>query len=170
VRFGVERTESSTLGDVKTTERIRMPRNMQRSSSPIEAFTACLDAQVDLVPANRRHFVGWMEDADLDGETIDELEVVFSELAANAVAASPTASHVVRIRVHMDGSTLVLEVSNHTDRPHLLCPSVPDLDDPLRPSGRGLLITRAFVHSVDIEVQHPDRLVVRCYRHLGTPN
>lgn len=145
-----------------------MPRNLQRSSPPIEAFTACLDAHVDLVPANRRHFVGWMQDADLDDETIDELEVVFSELVANAVAASPTPSHEVGIRVHMDGDTLVLEVSNRTDEPDLVRPSVPEQDDSLRPSGRGLLIARAFVHSVDVEVEPPDRLVVRCWRRLDT--
>lgn len=144
-----------------------MPRNPQRSKPPIDAFVACFDAHVDLVPANRRHFVSWLEEADLDGEAIDELEVVFSELVANAITASPAASEDVRIRAQMDGSTLVLEVSNHTDRIGLPGPDVAGLEDPLRPSGRGLLIASAFVHSVDIQLEQPHRFVVRCCRHLG---
>lgn len=62
--------------------------------------------------ASRLRFVGLMHAADVDGDTIDEFEIVFSELTANAVAASPTTSHEVRARAHqLDDGMLMLEVS-----------------------------------------------------------
>jgi len=118
------------------------------------------------VPDGRRGFVGWMRAADLDPETIDDLEVVFSELAANAVAASPATTDDVHARAEIDAGMLVLEVSNRTEDPQLV-PRTPDLDDPLRSNGRGLLIARAFVDSVDVELDGTDRLLVRCCRRIG---
>ena len=118
------------------------------------------------MPDGRRGFVGWMRAADLDPETIDDLEVVFSELAANAVAASPATTDDVHARAEIDAGMLVLEVSNRTEDPQLV-PRTPDLDDPLRSNGRGLLIARAFVDSVDVELDGTDRLLVRCCRRIG---
>lgn len=139
----------------------------QQSRPPSEAFVSRLHARVDEIPAKRRQFVDWMRRVRLDSETIGDLEVVFSELVTNAVAASGTTSDHVQIRAQVDGAVLLLEVSNATRDPETLPLSIPDLDDPLRASGRGLLITRAFVDSMDIEIQHPDRLVVRCCRTVA---
>ena len=149
-----------------TIERIRMPRDPQRSGQPTGAFAVRFDAHVHAVPESRRRFVGWMRDADLDDEVIDDLEVVFSELAANAVAASPEPTDEVRVRSQLDSGNLVLQVSNRTDLGGQVPSTTPDLDDPLRPNGRGLLIARAFVDTVEIEVEPPDRVVVRCCRRL----
>lgn len=135
----------------------------------MQPFRVRFDANVLAVPAGRRDFVGWMRAVELPDDTIDDLEVVFSELATNAVTASPSASDDVRVRCLVDEGMLVLEVSNRAVEPGRLPIAAPDLDDPLRPSGRGLLIARAFVDSVDIEVEHPDRLVVRCCRRLLPP-
>jgi anti-sigma regulatory factor (Ser/Thr protein kinase) len=110
-----------------------------------------------------------MRDARLDDDAIEDLEVVYSEIAANAVAASPTPDDEVRVRAMLDEAVLVLEVSNRTNG--AVTPVVaPDLDDPLRPNGRGLLIARAFVDSVDIEADGPDRLRVRCCRRVTLPD
>ena len=146
-----------------------MPRNPQRSGHPTPPFFVRFDAHVHAVPETRRSFVGWMRDAQLDEDTIEDLEVVFSEVAANAVTASPDPTDEVLIRSAIDDAVLVLEVSNRTDRADHLPLAPPDLDDPLRPSGRGLLIARAFVDSVDIEAEEPDRLVVRCCRRIALP-
>ena len=147
-----------------------MPRNPQRSGQPTTPFFVRFDAHVQAVPETRRSFVGWMRDAQLDDDTIEDLEVVFSEVAANAVTASPDSTDEVLIRSVIDESVLVLEVSNRTDRADHLPLASPDVDDPLRPSGRGLLIARAFVDSVDIEAEEPDRLVVRCCRRITLPS
>lgn len=138
----------------------------QRSGQPTEPFKVCFDARFLAVPDRRRDFVEWMRAAEVDAETVDDLEVVFSELAANAVAASPEPTDDVHARAEIDAGMLVLEVSNRTDDPQRV-PQTPALDDPLRANGRGLLIARAFVDSVDVELEEPDRLRVRCCRRLG---
>ena len=144
-----------------------MPRHPQRSGQPIEAFAVRFSAHVHAVPETRRRFVGWMRGADVEDGVVDDLEVVFSELAANAGAASPEPTDEVRVRCQLDEGNLVLQVSNRTDdQDGTVALAVPDLDDPLRPNGRGLLIARAFVDTVEIEVEPPDRIVVRCCRRL----
>jgi anti-sigma regulatory factor (Ser/Thr protein kinase) len=158
----------SRYGRNTTFERIRMPRDPQRSGQPTHPFVVRFDAHVHAVPETRRGFVGWMRAAALDEDSIEDLEVVYSEVAANAVAASPSPADEVRVRALLDEAVLVLEVSNRTNGDAV--PVVaPDLDDPLRPNGRGLLIARAFVDSVDIEADGPDRLRVRCCRRVTLP-
>jgi anti-sigma regulatory factor (Ser/Thr protein kinase) len=147
-----------------------MPRHPQRSGQPNKPFVVRFDAHVQAVPETRRAFVAWMRAAQLDGDTIEDLEVVFSEVAANAVMASPDPSDEVRVRSLFDDSVLVLEVSNRTDAGRQLPLTVPDLDDPLRPSGRGLVIARSFVDSLDIEADGPERLVVRCCKRVTLPS
>lgn len=144
-----------------------MPRRPQRSVQPTHPFSARFDAHVEAVPETRRRFVDWMRTAALEDEAVEDLEVVFSEVAANAVAASPTPSDEVRVLAQLDEAVLVLEVSNRADDLGELSLVAPDLDDPLRPNGRGLLIARAFVDSVDIETEAPDRLVVRCCKRVS---
>ena len=144
-----------------------MPSDLERSDAPVDSFEYRFDAQVDAVSACRRDFVGWMIGADVDDGTVDDLEVVFSELAANAVAASVSTSDDVGVHARMDGAVLVLEVSNRTERCELPdLPSVRPGEDTLRQRGRGLLIARAFVDSVQMETQAPDRFIVRCFRKL----
>lgn len=143
-----------------------MPRHPQRSGQPTPPFRLRFDAHVHAVPEHRRSFVGWMRSADVDDDVIEDLEVVFSEVAANAVVASPSTRDEVRVRALIDESVLVLEVSNRTDGNGRLPLDAPDLDDPLRPNGRGLLIARAFVDSVEVEADGPGRIVVRCCRRL----
>lgn len=146
-----------------------MPRNPQRSGQSPQPFTSKFAAHVLSVPEGRRAFVAWMHHTSaVDDESVEDMEVVFSELAANAVAASPDPEDEVRVRAELDVGMLVLEVSNRTADPERV-PRTPDLDDPLRSNGRGLLIARAFVDSVDVEVQEPDRLLVRCCRRLQPP-
>ena len=146
-----------------------MPGHPQRSGQPTDVFAVRFDAHVHAVPETRRRFVGWMRDADIDADLIDDLEVVFSELAANAVAASPEPTDEVRARCQVDEGVLVLQVSNRAVEGGVVPVTTPDLDDPLRPNGRGLLIARAVVDTVDIEVEPPDRVVVRCSRRLSAP-
>lgn len=108
-----------------------------------------------------------MRRADVEVETVDDLEGVFSELVANAVAASATMSNDVRVRAQLADGMLVLEVSNRRERADDLPVSVPDGDDTLRENGRGLLIARAYVDSVNSEPQLPDRFLLRCSRRLA---
>lgn len=146
-----------------------MPSTPQRSGKTSEPFAVRFAAHVNAVPESRRGFVAWMRANGFDAEVVDDLEVVFSELAANAVAASPGPSDDVRARARYDDGTLMLEVSNRAEDTGQATLPTPDLDDPLRPNGRGLLIARAFVDTVEIDVEEPDRIVVRCCRTLSPP-
>lgn len=145
-----------------------MPRHPQRSGQP-KPFLARFGARVQAVPELRRGIVRWMRAVHLDDDTVEDLEVVVSEVAANAVAASPSPTDEVRVRAALDESMFVLEVSNRTDGARQLPLDMPDLDDPLRPNGRGLLIARAFLDSLDVEAEEPDRLVVTCCRQVTLP-
>src|SRR3546814_16820593 len=109
-----------------------------------------------------------MRNAALDAEAVEDLEVVFSEVAANAVAASPTPPDEVRVLAQLEEALLVLEVSNRADGVGVLSLVAPDPDDPLRPNGRGLLIASAFVSSVQIDTERTDerRVVKDCVRSI----
>lgn len=143
-----------------------MPSTPQRNGLPVKAFVSRFDAQVHAVSACRRDFVGWLRGADVDGGAVEDLEVVFSELAANAVDASTSPSDDVGVRAELHGDVLVLEVSNHTERTEVCLPAARD-EDGLRQRGRGLLIARGFVDTLHTEMRPPDRFVVRCCRRLS---
>lgn len=147
-----------------------MPRTPQRSGPPIEDFVSRFRAQLYAVATSRRAFVGWMRRAGVDDGVVGDLEVVFSELAANAVAASPRTSDDVDVRAHLDGDVLALEVSNQAECADAFpLPASPDREDTLRPCGRGLLIAEAFTDSVRMEAEPPDRFTVRCHRRVSGP-
>jgi len=137
----------------------------QRSTRPPETFSGTFDARVHAVGAARHRFVAWVGSVVADHDAMEELEVVFSELMANAVAASPVGGEV-RARGWIEDGTLVFEVSNETGVTDPGPPFPVDLHDPLRSSGRGLMIAEAFVDSVEIGTEPPGRLVVRCHRRI----
>lgn len=139
-----------------------MPRPPQRNGATAGIFLDQFKALVSALPASRNHFARWMRDAEVDIDMADDLEVVFSELTANAVAGSPGSSDDIDVRAEIDDGMMVLDVSNHVDDPDRRPAAPPDMGDPLRRDGRGLLITRAFMDSVDVHVEQLDRLVVHC--------
>lgn len=110
-----------------------------------------LRAETAVIADARRMLHGWLADAGVDDrEVVDDLSVVLSELLANAVEASPPAGSVV-VRLQLEEGTLVLSVVNEVRE--WVPPSERwDLDDPLRPGGRGLLIVSALAD--DVTVQH----------------
>lgn len=144
-----------------------MPRPPQRNDAPAGIFMDRFKALISALPSTRSSFAGWMRAAEVDGDVADDLEVVFSELTANAVAGSPASSDDIEVRAEIDDGMMVLDVSNHIDDPDLGPASAPDVGDPLRRDGRGLLITRAFMDSVEVQIEALDRLVVHCSRRVS---
>lgn len=139
----------------------------QPSSPTDDAFRTSFPPRMDALARARRAFSAWLR-RRTQGEAVDELEVVFSELAANAVDASPEGSEEVIGRAWCEGSELVLDVVNRTDPVAAATEPVGrwDLDDPLRAGGRGLVITEALVDSMEVRLAPGQRLVVRCRRRL----
>ncbi|HEU5084165.1 MAG TPA: ATP-binding protein [Acidimicrobiales bacterium] len=112
---------------------------------------ARLPADTAVIADARAMLHGWLADAGVgDREVVDDLSVVLSELVANAVEASPHDGSVV-VRTQLEEGTVVLSVVN--DVREWVTPAERwDLDDPLRPGGRGLLIVSALAD--DVTVQH----------------
>lgn len=117
-----------------------------------------------LAPA-RRSFSNWLHCRTGADDVADELEIVFSELAANAVHASPTEADEVTGRAWYDDDVLVIDITNRTE-PSGSTESPWDLDDPLRTGGRGLVIAQAFVDSMEVTLEPGQRLLVRCRRRI----
>lgn len=120
----------------------------------------------DSIAAARKAFRSWLAGAAASADDVADLAVVLSELAANALTGSATASEdgSAEIAAGLDDDELWLEVTNTVpeDAPDVLRW---DLDDPLRGGGRGLVIVRAYTDSV--QVGGANGLVsVRCTRRL----
>jgi anti-sigma regulatory factor (Ser/Thr protein kinase) len=130
-----------------------------------ETFRTSFPARTDALARARRAFADWLCPR-ADEEVATELEIVFSELAANAVDASPDDGDQVTGTAWCDGSDLVLDLANRAD-PTAAGGDGWDLEDPLRAGGRGLVIAEAFIDSMEVRLEPGQRLVVRCRRQLG---
>ena len=129
----------------------------------VEPFETPLEAVPAAVTPSRLAFRNWLGSLGVEEDTLEELIVVFSELVANAVDASPETEQVSAAAC-VNGGSVVIEVANA-----LAESSEPvdrwDLDDPLRPGGRGLMIVRAYTDTMEIDVGD-DMIVVRCERRV----
>lgn len=138
-------------------------RNEDRTA---DVFATWFPARPDAMCFARHDFEVWLRATCVDDEAQSELGVVFSELAANAVDASPKPSAEVIARAWHDGEDVILEIVNASGRSSQP-PSDWDLDDPLRQGGRGLVIVEAFVDELEVANEDGGRLRVRCRRHLA---
>lgn len=107
----------------------------------------------------REEFASWLGSI-ASAERVSELEVVVSELGANAVHGTPDGCPPPTVTAWLEDSVLTVEVTNHVGRRETHIEDW-DLDDPLRAGGRGLLLVSAFVDDVDVDVRD-DLLLVRC--------
>lgn len=113
----------------------------------------------------RHDFTEWLARVDVDDEIVSDLAVAFSELVTNAAEASNGSGKPIATRAWFDDADLVLEVANTV--PTATPPEIHrwDLDDPLRPGGRGLMIVQAYTDDLQVDVSGRT-LIVRCRRHL----
>lgn len=139
----------------------QVPRRMTPFEQALDGSTG----MGQIGPARDR-FERWLEDIGADGEATAELAIVFSELAANAVTASPGGT-LAQLRAHRDGTGIVLEAQNGSPQTMPSDDGAWDLSDPLRPGGRGLLIVTAYVDNVQVEPPDDSNgILVRCRRDL----
>jgi anti-sigma regulatory factor (Ser/Thr protein kinase) len=104
-------------------------------------------------PTARARFADWLQGQHVSEDDAEELHVVLSELVANAVEATPDAPERPPIHVwaQRHGEKVWIEVSNSAQRT-VRFPPMPELPaDPLGPSGRGLVIVKAFTDRVAAE-------------------
>lgn len=134
--------------------------------SPRE-FSRELSAGNGALAAARREFGEWLAHHGVDPEHVSDLLVVLSELAANAIAAAEGHGNgPIAIRSWCTEDEVMLEVETPAqDQVHGIV--VHGDSDPLRGSGRGLLIVAAYADK--IEVVPPGQasgLIMRCHKHV----
>lgn len=117
-----------------------------------------LAALADLA-AVRGSFAEWVSQW-VAAERVSDLEVVVSELAANAVQGRPEGAPPATLEARVVEERLLIEVRNAVDGPLSLHADW-DMEDPLRTGGRGLLLVSALTDEVTVEV-HGGELIVRC--------
>lgn len=139
---------------------------MPDSTSPPDRFERSLEPTPAAASASRRAFTDWLTYAGAVGDSIADMTVVFSELVNNATEASHGLDdHPVNASAWREHGNVVVEVTNPiaSTSPDFVRP---DRDDPLRGSGRGLIIVQAYTDSVEILTDDLGTLTVRCERRL----
>lgn len=131
-----------------------------------ERFRASIPPHSADAAALRDRFRAWLAGIRLvDEATAEELLVVFAELTTNAIEATEDPDERIHVDVSVEPPDVFVEVVNRLPRaPHP--GATVDLEDPLRPRGRGLFIVEAFTDEVDV-TQLGDLLYVRCRRLVG---
>ena len=112
------------------------------SSRPaLIAFDWSTVATVAALPAVRRAVTQWVDPLGLDEDEVGALQVVVSELVANAVEASRP-DDLVSVRLIDRIDVVVVEVANPSGRSKPV--PIPPMADPLASRGRGLAIVRSL--------------------------
>jgi len=116
----------------------------------------------------RHHLAAWMFEIGVEPIVIDDVQLAVSELAANAIEASPLGE--AEIEGTADAETLRLAVTNtarhafHWSRGH-----DGDGPDPRAVRGRGLQIASAITDTLDISTQRGCTTAVLTKHVLGGP-
>lgn len=109
----------------------------------------------------RRRTRTFLEQAGGDGPTVDDLELVVSELATNVI--EHTSSPTITIAITRTDEEWIVDVADVDDLGILSDISLPPMSSP---TGRGLFVVRALVDDVRVvETQHSH--AVRCRRRLA---
>lgn len=139
--------------------------------SEAQPFFATYRSETAAIHEAREDFGDWLGLHEVTAPLQAEMQLVLSELLANAVAASQDPEDAMAVRSWIDDE-LALEVTNPASAV-FDATNTWDYDDPLRPGGRGLIIVESLVD--DIAIAPPDGtepLRVRCRRALpdGAPS
>lgn len=138
---------------------------VSHGTTQADRFHSRVHASLFAVSELRASFEDWLSDTPARQDTIEELAIVFSELVTNAVQASPDAGGSVEAAAWIEDGSVVLRVANPL-MPSCEPVSQPDLADPLRTGGRGLVIVRAYTDTLRTELDD-DTIVIRCERRLA---
>ncbi|MEP7111779.1 MAG: ATP-binding protein [Ilumatobacteraceae bacterium] len=107
------------------------------------------DGTTSTLRAVRHDVVGWLRGHTTDADLEDRLALVVSELATNAIQASPGTAYALRVSL-LDGSVVMTLTSSSG----LTAPPPRETWGPvtaMAPNGRGLLIVDRMTDGVDVE-------------------
>lgn len=145
--------------------------SVQRDSATKQTqgeFEWTLATDTGAIGSARLAFETWLREACPDDELLEDMSVVISELASNAIEGADPLAPEAHVHALLEDDVLELTVSN---RPPAEVTDIRrwDLDDTLRGGGRGLMIVRAYTDSLAIE-SSGDLVSVRCTRQLPDPS
>jgi anti-sigma regulatory factor (Ser/Thr protein kinase) len=143
---------------------------MHTASRPAaRPFSATYRSETAAIGPARQDFGEWLGEHAVTTTLQEEMQLVLSELLANAVAASQDPLDAMAVRSWIDDE-LTLEVTNPASAVFDTS-NTWDYDDPLRPGGRGLLIVESLVDDMAIALPDGTRpLKVLCQRALSGPD
>jgi anti-sigma regulatory factor (Ser/Thr protein kinase) len=104
----------------------------------------------------------YLESRGLSRAVCDDLGVVATELAANAIEAAGQ-EVVVTVRARVDGDAAIVEVED--GGPGFELPLAPVLPSPDERRGRGLWLVRMLTDELEVE-HHRQRTIVRAVRRV----
>lgn len=133
-------------------------------ATEVDEFGSLVDATPLAAARIRTDFEHWVRSTRASEDTVQELAIVISELVANAVHATPTGPQQIEASAWTEDGTIVLRIANPIT-PSSVPVNGPDLDDPLRTGGRGLLIVRAYTDVLRTELAD-GTLAIRCERRI----
>jgi len=122
-------------------------------------FRRVYDGSSSTLSDARNDAVGWLGEHGLGLELQERAALVLSELATNAVQASPGTGYSVQLTIDRDRAAIIA-VTSHTlyeqppPREHWGPPSL------LAPRGRGLMIVRELAEDVVVDLPDRDTVVV----------
>jgi anti-sigma regulatory factor (Ser/Thr protein kinase) len=132
---------------------------MSRQRRTVGVLDRAYAGTTSTLRAARSDVVGWLKEHKIDEDLRDRAALVLSELASNAVQASPGSAYGLRVSLVDDGSVLMAVTSRTArDRP-------PPRDDwgpatVLASRGRGLLIVGKLSDQVDVDQSAAGTVVV----------
>lgn len=135
------------------------PDPSQLGSAPTPRLT--VDADLANLGRLRQHVATMAEQTGADDDIIDQLQLVVSELATNAMQYNE--SETLTVSVTGDCSSWTIDVSNADDLTSLASPALPE---PSALSGRGLFLVDAVMDRVEL-VEVDGRLHIRCVKFAG---
>jgi anti-sigma regulatory factor (Ser/Thr protein kinase) len=110
-------------------------------------FDESVAASVESLPAVRSSVARWLAPIELSDADLGAVQVVVSELLANAVEATP-ADQKVSVRLTDQAGSVEVEVVNPSARTAAV--PIPPMADPLAPRGRGLAIVRSLSEQLSL--------------------
>jgi anti-sigma regulatory factor (Ser/Thr protein kinase) len=122
-------------------------------------------AGIDVLPDVRREVAAWLVALGAGPADVDLIQLVVSELAANAVEASEPGEEV-SVGMAQHDAAVSIEVLNPSRRTSSV--AIPAMADPMAARGRGLAIVSALADEVSL-AEVDGHTVARCSVPLVDP-
>ncbi|MGH9224381.1 MAG: ATP-binding SpoIIE family protein phosphatase [Acidimicrobiales bacterium] len=138
------------------------------AGAPLAPFEYRFSPLTATIPLGRHLLSDWLEQLSVEEAERDDLLLVASELASNAVRFASGAPTALSLRAWAEGDAIVVEVEDDGDGFELDTRYDDDTPDTDLERGRGLYVVEALSDEIDVR-RDGDRTVVRAVRRAVLP-